>query len=409
MIETNGIPILIAIALTLFFGVFAGRLVKKIRLPAIMGFILLGVVLGPSITGIISEEFASRLGFITDLALGFVAVSIGLELSIAQLKHQGSSLIQTVLWESLLTFTVVTLAIFAVTGRLPLAIMFGAVAVTTAPAGAVAVVQETKSRGPLTRTLLAVVGFDDVAAIVVFGFALAATKYLLSVELGMTEDLSVMHSLATPIIEIGLSLAIGAVVGFAIGILNRLLGKSRDVFIITLASVFLVSGLAEIMNISLVLTAMTIGVVVINTQPRNTAEQIGEHITEITPFMFVLFFALAGAHLDIAALPELGVVGVVYIAARSFGKITGCWAGSRLGKADLKISKYLGMSILSQAGLSIGLALIAMQELAPLGEEAESIARTVIVTITASSVVFELVGPALARFSLTRAGEVREE
>ncbi|MFP4644865.1 MAG: cation:proton antiporter, partial [Spirochaetales bacterium] len=347
------------------------------------------------------------LDFVTELALGFVALTIGLELSFGSLKQQGRSLVTIVLSESLLTFTIVTLAVFGVTGRLPLALVFGAVAVTTAPAGKVAVIHETKARGPLTKALLAVVGFDDAAAIVIFGFALTVTKHLLAAELGH-EGVSLLASFATPVMEILLSVIIGAVIGFVVGILNRKLGKSHDVFIYTLASVFLIAGFAQILNISLVLTAMTVGVVIINTQPRSTAEQIGGHVTDVTPFMFVLFFAVAGAHLDLAALPQLGLVGLVYIAARAIGKIGGCWVGAKIGNADPKISRYLGIGILSQAGLSIGLAIIALHELGPMGPEAESLARTVIVTITASSVVFELIGPALTRFSLTHAGETNE-
>ena len=408
MQETTGIPILIVIGIVLAVGSFAGQLVRRLRLPSLMGFMLLGVLLGPSISGVIAEDMLEQLDFVTELALGFVALTIGLELSFRSLKQQGRSLVTVVLSESLLTFTIVTLAVFGITGKLPLALVFGAVAVTTAPAGKVAVIQETKAKGPLTKALLAVVGFDDAAAIVIFGFALTVTKHLLAAQLGQ-ESASLIVSFATPVIEILLSLAIGAVVGFAIGILNRKLGKSQDVFIYTLATVFLIAGFAQILNISLVLTAMTVGIVIINTQPRSTAEQIGGHVTDVTPFMFVLFFAVAGAHLDLAALPQLGLVGLVYIGARSIGKIGGCWVGAKIGKADPNISRYLGIGILSQAGLSIGLAIIALHELGPMGPEAESLARTVIVTVTASSVIFELIGPALTRFSLTRAGETNTE
>lgn len=404
----NALPILVVVGLVLFFGVFAGRLTRKVRLPALMGFMLLGVLFGPSLLGILNHEMMADLEFVTELALGMVALTIGLELNLMVLKQTGRSLLLIVLWESLLTFTAVTTVLFLITRQAPLSIMFGAVAVTTAPAGKVAVIQENNARGPLTRALLAVVGFDDAMAIIVFGFALAATKYLLAMEYGLGE-LSILRSLATPIIEIGLSLAIGAALGLLIGLLTRRLGKTRDVFVLSVASVFLIAGAASIAPISLVLTAMTMGMVITNTQPRDIMEQIGSNITEIMPFMFVLFFGLAGAHLDLGALPRLGLIGVGYIAARSFGKIVGCWIGAKRGGADTTISRYLGIGILSQAGLAIGLALIALQELSPLGPEGEALARTVIVTITATSVFFELIGPALTKFSLTHAGETNPD
>lgn len=400
----NALPVVFVLGVMLFFGVFAGRLTRMIRLPSLMGFMLLGILLGPSALGMLNHEMMGNLEVITELALGMVALTIGLELNVMSLKQTGKSLLVIVLWESLLTFTLVSLMTFLITFDAPLAIMFGAVAVTTAPAGKVAVIQENNARGPLTRTLLAVVGFDDAMAIIVFGFALAVAKYLLVMESG-AGDLNFVHSLAAPIIEIGLSLITGIAIGLIIGLLVGRLGKARDVFVLSIASIFLIAGAAAIIPISLVLTAMTTGMIITNTQPRSIMEQIGSHITDVMPLMFILFFGLAGAHLDLGALPRLGLVGIGYIVARSFGKIAGCWIGARQGGADTRISRYLGIGILSQAGLAIGLALITLQELSPLGSEAEALARTVIVTITATSVFFELIGPLLTKFSLTRAGE----
>ena len=401
----ESVPVLIVVGALLFFGVFAGRLARRIRLPGLMGFMFLGIVLGPSGLGVLSHGLMDQLGFVTELALGFVALAIGFELSFKTLRRQGPQLVRIVVWESLLTFFLVSAVVFALTRYAPLSILFGAVAVTTAPAGKMAVIQENNARGPFTRALLAVVGFDDAAAIIIFGFALAIVKYLLALEFGGGEA-GMMSALLAPVLEIGLSLVIGVAIGLTIGSLARRLGQSRDVFILTLASVFLVAGLSEVLPISMVLTAMVAGIAVTNTQPHDTTEQIGSHVTEVTPFMFVLFFGLAGAHLDLTVLPQLGVVGTGYILARSLGKIGGCWIGGRRGNASPEIRRYLGISILSQAGLAIGLTLIALQELAPLGPEAEAVARTVIVTITASSVIFELIGPVLTKYSLGRAGEI---
>lgn len=284
MPELESLPLLTIVGIVLFGGVFAGRLVKPIRLPWLMGFMLLGIILGPSTTGVLTEGMLEQLDFVTQLVLGF----------------------------------------------------------------------------------------DDVSAIVIFGFALAAAKHLLSLELG-SADVEILSSLAAPVVEISLSLLIGGVIGFGIGILNRKLSGSRDVFILTLFSVFFITGLTEMITISLVLTVMTAGVVVVNTQPRNIAEQVGNYVTEVTPFMFVLFFALAGAHIDIGMLPHLGLIGTAYIVMRSTGKIAGCWIGAKLGRADTKVSKYLGIGTPEQAGLAIGLALIALRELSPLGPEAESL------------------------------------
>ncbi|MFW6234727.1 MAG: cation:proton antiporter, partial [Spirochaetota bacterium] len=345
------------------------------------------------------------LSFVTEIALGFVALTIVFEFNLKQMKGQAGQLVRIVAWESVLAFTFVTLLVYLVTFQLPLAVLFGAIAVTTAPAGTVAVVQETRARGRFTSTLLAVVGFDDVSAILIFGFALALTKFLLGVEAGLGEGVDVIPLIAAPFTEIGLSVAIGITTGLAAGLLSRTLGQSRDVFILTLATVFLLSGLSQVVPMSLVLTAMTAGAMITNTQSRTVVEPIAGYISEVTPAVFVLFFALAGAHLDLSLLPSVGAAGMVYVIGRAGGKIFGASIGARRGKAPENVQKYLGLSILSQAGLAIGLALIALQELSPLGPEGEAVARTVIVTITATSVIFELVGPILTRYSLDKTGE----
>ncbi len=401
----GGVPVLVIVGIILFLGVFAGRLMKSVRLPSLMGFMVLGLITGPTVLGIISRETLANLSFVTEIALGFVALTIGFEFNLKQMKGQGKQLVRIVAWESLLAFTLVTLLVYLVTFRLPLAVLFGAIAVTTAPAGTVAVVQETRARGRFTSTLLPVVGFDDVAAILVFGFALALTKFLIGVEAGLGEGVDVLPLIVAPFTEIGLSLAIGIITGLAAGLLSRALGQSRDVFILTLATVFLLSGLSQVMPMSLVLTAMTAGAVITNTQSLRVVEPIAGYISEVTPAVFVLFFALAGAHLDLSLLPAVGGAGIMYIVGRAGGKVLGASMGARRAKAPENVRKYLGLSILSQAGLAIGLALIALQELSPLGAEGEAIARTVIVTITATSVIFELVGPILTRYSLDKTGE----
>lgn len=404
-VVSSDVPVLLIVGVILFLGVFAGRLMRKVRLPSLMGFMVLGLVTGPSALGIISSSTLARLSFVTEVALGFVALTIGFEFNLKQMKGQGKQLVRIVAWESLLAFTLVTILVYAVTLRLPLAVLFGAISVTTAPAGTVAVVQETKARGRFTSTLLAVVGFDDVSAILIFGFALALTRFLIGIDSGTGADSDVASLLLAPFLEIGLSIAIGLVVGLSAGLLARSLGQSRDVFILTLATVFFLSGLSQLVSISLVLTAMTAGAVITNTQTRSVVEPIAGYISEATPAVFVLFFSLAGAHLDLSLLPAVGGAGVMYIAGRACGKIFGASIGARRAQASENVRRYLGLSILSQAGLAIGLALVALQELSPLGAEGEAVARTVIVTITATSVIFELVGPILTRYSLDKTGE----
>lgn len=398
-------PPLLAVGLTMFAALFAGRFSRALRLPSIIGFMLAGALAGPSLFNILSDSFQEHLSFITEVALGIVALSIGLELSFSSLKQQGKGIIFVILSESLLAFGVVTCGVYLLTRDLPMALLFGAVAPASAPAGTVAIIQEYKARGPLTRALYAVVGFDDGLGIIIFGFAAAVARSLLQLEQS-GEVSGVGSMLLTPLTEVGASLVVGAIAALLFCPLARRLRESRDVFILAFSLVLVCAGIASALHASLILTNMVFGLLVVNTQPHNFTERIRRELSEIMPLFFVLFFALAGANLHIAALPSLGLLGIVYAACRTGGLFLGAQVGARLGHMGEAIRKYLGMGILSQAGVAIGLALIVKHEFSSLGPEGARIGAEIITTITATCIFFEILGPICTRIALTKAGEI---
>ncbi len=385
---------------------YAGKSMKWIKLPSIIGFMIIGVLLGPSLFDIINEDFQEDLGFITDIALGFVALSIGLELSFKTLKKQGSGIVTVILTESFGAFILVTGLIYLITKDLPMALIFGSIAPASAPAGTVAIIQEYKAKGPLTSALYSVVGFDDGLGIIIFGFAAAFSKSLLGQEMGI-EAGSFWELISTPLLEVGLSIVVGGVIAFLFSILARKLSKGRDIFILLFAFILISSGLCHTLHLSLILTNMIIGIVVVNTQKFTLIEKIHHELTQIMPLLFVLFFTLAGANLHISALPSLGLIGLIYILGRSGGLIGGAKIGSHLGKLPENIKKYLGLGILSQAGVAIGLALIVKSEFAEYGVHGAYIGATVITTVTATSIFFEIIGPILTKMALTKSGEIK--
>jgi Kef-type K+ transport system membrane component KefB len=398
------------LGLLALIGFFCGLGAKRIRLPSLIGYMVLGALLGPSFLHWIDEATMEALAPITEVALGFVALSIGAELSITALKRLGSGIIVIIFAESFAAFSVVTIALYALTGDLPLALLFGAMAPASAPAGTVAVIQEYRAKGRLTKALYAVVGFDDGLAIVIFGFAAAIAKSLVLAE-GSGAETSLLPSLLTPVIEIGLSLVVGAVIGFVFCQIVRRLNNGYDILIVAFGAVLLATGLSERWHLSLILTNMVSGFVLVNTQPQAKVRQVSAAVREIMPLLFVLFFCLAGAHLKLSALPALGATGLVYIVGRSVGLVGGARLGGIVGKVDDKIKKYLGMGILSQAGVAIGLSLIVKQEFESLAAEhdlphAAMIGASVITVITATSIVFEIGGPILTKIALEKAGEI---
>jgi len=436
MIELLQHTPLLLIGMATLLGFYMGIGAKKIRLPSLIGFMALGVMLGPSLFNVFSEEpdlpsSLEHFSFITEIALGFVAFTIGAELSLDSLRRLGKGIISIIFAESFTAFFVVTGVIFLLTKNWPVSLLFGALAPASAPAGTVAVIQEYKAKGSLTKALYAVVGFDDGLAIIIFGFAAALARALLLNSLGVHEEGSdsILHMVAAPMFEIGASLLIGTSLGFLFCQIVRRLQHGRDMLIIAFGTVLLACGIAAHFHLSLILTNMVIGFVLVNTRKPATVHKVMAPLQEIMPLLFLLFFCLAGAHLKVSELPKLGLIGVVYILGRSAGLILGARLGSAIGHVEEKIKKYIGLGILSQAGVAIGLSLIIRQDYARLAAQPNvaaaitryaaehpqmpamlydpiAIATALITTITATCIVFEVVGPILTKIALIKAGEI---
>ncbi len=395
---------------------YAGKLIKKTSLPSLIGYMLVGALFGPSFKQfgleLFTEPVRESLSFVTQIALGFVAFSIGSELSMKSLKRLGNGIVWIIFSESFAAFLVVTGLIYAVTRDLPMALIFGSMAPASAPAGTVAIIHEYKAKGSLTQALYAVVGFDDGLAIIIFGFAAAVSKSLLMAETPGHVSEGFFHMLKAPTLEIILSIVVGTVLGFILCQLVRFIKNSRDMLIIVFGVITLATGLSMMWHLSLILTNMVVGFVLVNTRRESLVHKATAPLLEIMPLIFVLFFCLAGAHLQIAALPSLGLIGVVYILGRSGGLIGGARLGAMFGHVEEKIKKYVGLGILSQAGVAIGLALIVNAEFAGLGAVTDGVSHgsqigiKVITTITATCIVFEIIGPILAKYALGKAGEL---
>jgi len=403
------LPPLLLLSILIALGFYVGKMMRYLRLPAIIGYMIAGFAVGPHGFGtILGDHELGALSFINEIALGFVAFTIGTELRLKVLRQFGKGIVFIILVESLAAFLLVLLAVYLVSGDLPLALIFAAVAPASAPAGTVAVIQEYGAKGSLTSALYAVVGFDDGLAILIFGFAAAAARQLLQVEAGGPLDAG-LAPLAGPALEIAASLAVGGMVGVLFSFLVRKLGNLREGLILVAAVVFACAGLAELAHLSLILTNLMVGFMFANTRDESLVHRLGDQISGVMPLVYILFFALAGAHLNPMVLRSLGLLGGAYVIARSAGLMGGAYLGALIGRVEDKIRKYLGLGILSQAGVAIGLALIVKAEITGLSEHAEQIGTVVITTVTATCVLFEIVGPILAKMGLARAGEIPEE
>lgn len=410
------IPVLLLLGGIIIFSFYFGRSVKLIKLPTIIGYMILGVILGPSFLNLLNEQLQAQFAFIPEIALSFVALSIGLELNFVALRKLGIGILYIIMFESFGALLLVSGGLYLLTHDITLSLIFGAIAPASAPAGTVAIIQEYKARGSLTQTLYAVVGFDDGLGIMIFGIVAAFARIVLMKEVGEVSE-SLASMILHPLQEIFLSFFVGIVIAVILTFLARKLKNSDDILILIFGFTFVSTGLCTIFHLSLILTNMIIGMVVINTQPHALIQKIHDRLPIIMPLLFILFFTLAGSNLHINLLPSLGLLGIIYILTRSGGLIIGSRIGAILGKTEKKIKNYVGMGILSQAGVAIGLSLIVRHEFKGLGKVVETVngqsitsgdklGIMVLTTVTATCIFFEIIGPILTKIALKKAGEI---
>jgi len=400
----------LVVGIALLAGRIGGKLTSRLRTPMVVGYLVVGVVLGRSVLNVIDAEATGRLEMVTDFGLGIVAFLIGTELSRKLIRRLGAKLIIIMVSESLAAVVVVGVLVWALSGwLLPApglavagALIFAAMAAASAPAGTVAVIQEYKAKGPMTSLLLGVVGLDDAFAIIIYAFAAAIAKVLLG-----SGELTFLSVAQGPCLEIMGGLLLGGAVGIVLLVLLWRRGGRTDVLVYTLGAILLTTGLANAMGLSLILANLAVGVVLANLSARDT-DHAYNAIEAITVPVYVLFFVVAGAHLDLRLLAAMSLLGTVYVVARSIGKISGGYLGATAAKMKPVVRRYLGLGLLSQAGVAVGLALTVANEFRSpqYGQLGQQLASLTINTIAATTIVFEIIGPITTRIALSKAGEI---
>jgi Kef-type K+ transport system membrane component KefB len=408
--------ILICLSLSLMGGLLMSRPAKKLGLPAVTAYLITGLLLGPfclgafqvSGLGFSSLEQVSQFNIISQVALGFIAFAIGDEFRLEQLRSMGSRVIVVGIAQAVVTTAIVDLALIALhllnptLISLPSAITLGAIAAATAPAATLMVVRQYKADGPLTHLLLMVVAIDDAVGLVLFS---ASYGVATAMESGA---ISIISVLVEPAIEIVLSLLLGGLAGFLLHCAEQFFHSRSKRRSLSIGFVLLTAGLSMVefevggihIGFSLLLTCMMAGTVFCNIC--HTSQEIMERIDHWTAPLNILFFVLSGAELDLGVLsqPLVLLVGIVYILFRSLGKYTGAYLSCAATGCDAKIKKHLGITLLPQAGVALGMALTA-QNLTD-----GTMVRNVVLF---SVLVYELVGPTLTKRALIAAGEIQPE
>jgi Kef-type K+ transport system membrane component KefB/predicted transcriptional regulator len=391
--------LLFFIAVAIISGFFGGKIAQRLKLPGVVGYLVAGLIFGPSFLNVFHEEFVEGMNIFASFALSLVAFIIGSEMKLSTLKEMGTGVGLITILESFGAFLLVTAGVYFLTDKLYLALVFGAMAPASAPAGTVAVLQECKAKGRLTNALYTVVGLDDGLAIMIFAVAVAMARLLL-----VGDKLSVGNFLTGPIFEIIVSIAIGCAAGAIAGYFMQRLSSDDAILAICLGSILLCTGIAIYFDLSLILANLSLGMIHVNLYPAGNRRAY-RAIESLTLPVYIIFFFLAGAHLQISLLPSMGLLGLVYVLCRISGLVGGAFLGGVLSKQSPVIRKYLGMGILCQAGVAIGLSLLAAGQFRPLGEAGRNLAIVVVNTIAATTIIFEIIGPIGTRIAITKAGE----
>lgn len=389
---------LLALSIAIAAGLGMSRLAKLARLPNVTAFLVGGLLVGPYVLGIIPREAADSFGIITEAALGFIAYSIGAEFKLTYLKRIGAKPITITAFEGLGAVLLVDLALvsLSIAGApgfdLPMCIVLGAIAAATAPAATLMVIRQYKARGPVSEMLLPVVAMDDALGLISFAISINIAQALAG-----GAAITVTSMLVTPMLEIIGSIVLGAGLGLVLSYLARFFKSRGNKLALTIAFIFLALALCDMWNLSNLLCIMMIGAVMTNLCP--VANVIIEQTDRFTPPLFLLFFVISGAELNLAVLPAVGLVGICYVIVRVLGKWLGAFLGSRVVHAHPNVQKYLGFTLIPQAGVAIGMATLALTRLPAYGERIQAV-------VLAGTLIYELVGPVITKIVLTKANEI---
>lgn len=395
--------LILLLGFILILGAIGGRLFQKLKIPQVVGYIVIGIFIGQSGFQILSSQVITALDPINSLALSLIGFLIGAELKTSVIKKYGKQFTGILLFESIVPFIVVsivaTLFTYLATKDFVLAIslglILGAISAATAPAATTDVLKENRTRGPLTTTVLGIVAMDDAVALILYAITSSIASNLLG-----GQNLSLGIQLLTLAYDIFGSILMGCFVGFILSLLlKNIMNNEGRILSFSLGFLFLSTGICALLNLDNILCSMAIGFFLVNFAPAKI-KPVFSLIDKYTPPIYVLFFVLVGAKLNIwNVTPFLAIIAIIYVICRTIGKTIGAILGSWLTKAPTTVRKYLPFCLLSQAGVAIGLSIAAGQQFQ------DTIGGTIMLIITATTFIVQIVGPICVKYGVTKAEE----
>ena len=386
--------------LIFIFGALTQWLSPKIHLSKVVGYMIMGLILAPHTFSLFPESFVTDVHILIDLALSLIAVLIGASLKRTQMQGMAKQIIVITFFQAFATFIVVTVGIYFLAPfvfptcmePLVLSLLLAGVAAATAPAATLAIIQELNARGKFTTILLGVVALDDALALMLFALALTVSEAILS--FGGLSFVALYDAFFVIVFSVGLGIGSGLI---ATAIVRVFLYHKGMQTIATLGMIFVAYSLSSNLKLEPLLTALVMGTVLTNWSKsfHFVEDEIDNHIVEI---VFMLFFMLSAMHLDIGTLWTLPLAVITYVLLRLSGKISGSYLGAKVTKSDVSVQRYLGMALLPQAGIAVGLVLSIQQH-----EGFEAFASLLLNLVIATTIIHEIVGPVMTQYALKKA------
>jgi len=402
-IPTLHFNILLLAGLAIFGGAIGGRAFQKIKIPQVVGYIIIGVIIGRTGLVIVNADLVESMQPFNYFALGLIGFMVGGELNRDVFKKTGKQLIKILLCEGIAPFIFVTVLVFSFglyyfeswKTSLGLALLFGAIASATDPASTTSVLKECRTRGPLTRTIFGIVALDDGLALLLFVIAASIAGNLMG-----TEHTSVIAAFIKPVYEIFGAVFLGVISGWVLSRILRKYSEKERLLAFSIGMVLLVIGIAIATHVSMLLAAMTLGAFMANCIPLKSKE-VFKLVDAFMPPIYVLFFVLVGANLNLRNMTSISFIFVgIYLLGALGGKVIGSYLGASIAHAPSSVKKYLPFSLFSQAGIAIGLSILAAHYFPG------TIGNTIVIVVTATTFISQIIGPPCIKIAMTRAGEV---
>ena len=404
VMSLHGSELILLLGIMMFFGSFGGRIFQKLKIPQVVGYIVVGIILGVSGIVVFGKDTIAALNPISTASLSLIGFLVGAELKIKVIKKYGKQFVGILIGESITPFFVVAiltgLATFLFTHSVVQSVCFGlllgAICAATAPAATTDVLKEYRTKGPLTTTVLGIVAMDDAVALILYAIASTIASPLLE-----GHSVSFVRQLGSIAYDIFGSVALGLAFGFVLSkILKGVMGNDGRVLGFSLGAIFLCTGVCGAVGLDNILASMFIGFFMTNFGAPKT-QPMFKLVEKFTPPVYVLFFVTVGAKLNIWILtPFIALIAFLYVGGRTLGKTIGSRLGARITKAPETVRKYLPFCLLSQAGVAIGLSIAAGNDFP------DSVGPQIMLIITATTFIVQILGPICVKHGVTKAGEV---